>query len=149
MPLVEVNVRLYAPVHEVWSLLRDLSNYPRLMEPVHALDIIEDGADWTIAEWEVELKGSMLKWIEREERFPQEYKINFQQISGDLEKFEGYWKLESLSSLVTQASLKIDFEIGIPMLKDMLEPIAEKALRENAKKMLLSLAPEFETSTTT
>ncbi|MNY71707.1 hypothetical protein D3C86_2101090 [compost metagenome] len=40
---------------------------------------------------------------------------------------------------LTRAVLSIRFEIGIPMLREMLDPIAERALIENSRLMLRSL----------
>ncbi|EJP13191.1 polyketide cyclase/dehydrase domain protein [Leptospira interrogans str. 2006001854] len=65
--------------------------------------------------------------------------MKFNQLSGDLDKFDGYWKLEKITENDTNANLYIDFEIGIPMLKDMLDPVATKSLTENANEMLNSL----------
>ena len=36
-------------------------------------------------------------------------------------------------------SLHVDFDIGIPLLSDLLNPVASDALRENAAQMLRAL----------
>lgn len=142
MPLVNVQVDLDAPIVKIWEQLVDLNNYPKIMEPVQSIRVIKEVDNYSEVEWEVLLKGSILKWIEMEVRKPTEYIIEFSQISGDLEKFNGYWSLSSLNDAHTRATLFIDFEIGIAMLKDMLDPVAEKALTDNSRKMLLSFGSE-------
>lgn len=139
MPIITVNERLSSPIDEVWKLVENISAYPQFMEPVKKLNVLEEEGCFLTAEWEVELKGSLLKWIEREEKIAEEFRINFQQLSGDLECFEGYWQLNKVSETETEAILSVNFEIGIPMLRDMLNPVAERALRDNAIKMLRSL----------
>jgi hypothetical protein len=38
--------------------------------------------------------------------------------------------------------LSVYFDIGIPMLSEMLNPVAERAVRDNSRNMLLSIASE-------
>ncbi|EMN82520.1 polyketide cyclase/dehydrase [Leptospira interrogans serovar Grippotyphosa str. UI 12764] len=109
------------------------------MPSVQKVSIISNNLNDTEVDWEVILKGSLLKWREFEQRFPDNFIMKFNQLSGDLDKFDGYWKLEKITENDTNANLYIDFEIGIPMLKDMLDPVATKSLTENANEMLNSL----------
>lgn len=139
MPLVEVNEQLEVPADRVWELVRDVEAYPRLMEPVRSLRVLEEGPDWVVTAWEVELKGSILKWTEHEQRDEERRRLTYHQIEGDLEQFDGYWQVTELSAEVTEAILIVRFEIGIPMLREMLDPVAERAIRENSRLMLRSL----------
>ncbi|QOK94283.1 polyketide cyclase/dehydrase (plasmid) [Ralstonia pseudosolanacearum] len=138
MPLIVVKEVIEAPILKVWDLVKKIENYPKFMKPVHELKILSRDGDITDAEWEVELKGSILRWSERDICYPSEHRIEFAQIEGDLEKFEGNWNLKKISEHVTEVELQVNFEIGIPMLRDMLNPVAEKALRDNAITMLRS-----------
>jgi ribosome-associated toxin RatA of RatAB toxin-antitoxin module len=139
MPVVRVEETLQSNIEDVWKTLRDVERYPALMEPVRSLRVFERGPSATISDWEVVLRGSILKWRERAEFFPDEYRIQYNQLEGDLEWMKGFWKLRALSATMTEAILEIDFEIGIPILQDMLNPIAERALSYNARLMLRSL----------
>jgi ribosome-associated toxin RatA of RatAB toxin-antitoxin module len=136
MPLIIVKERIEEPIAKVWELVKKIEDYPKFMKPVREVKVLSRVGDITEAEWEIELKGSLLRWSERETCRPEDHRIDFQQIEGDLEKFEGHWDLKSVSPGATEVELKVDFEIGIPMLRDMLNPVAEKALRENAVTML-------------
>lgn len=141
MPLVEVNERLHVPAARVWDLVRDVEAYPRLMEPVRSLKVLDEGPNWVVTAWEVELKGSILKWTEHEERDDERRRLTYRQIEGDLDQFDGYWQVTELSPELTEAVLVVRFEIGIPILRDMLDPVAGKAIRENSRLMLRSLGP--------
>ncbi|MCW7536774.1 SRPBCC family protein [Aquabacterium sp. A7-Y] len=138
MPLIVVKERIEEPIAKVWELVKNIEDYPRFMKPVREVKVLSRTGDVTDAEWEIELKGSLLRWSEREICRPEEHRIEFVQIEGDLEKFEGHWDLKAASPEATEVELQVDFEIGIPMLRDMLNPVAEKALRENAITMLRS-----------
>lgn len=145
MPTVEVVQALAAPIDEVWALICDVRAYPRLMEPVRALDVVDDNGDQITTAWEIELKGSILKWTEHEQRDAENYTISYHQLDGDLQEFDGFWRLRALSATTTEATLLVRFEIGIPMLREMLNPVAERAIRKNSREMLLSLGPAVET----
>jgi ribosome-associated toxin RatA of RatAB toxin-antitoxin module len=54
--------------------------------------------------------------------------------------FEGYWQLQRLTNQTCQTMLSVRFDIGIPMLSEMLNPVAERTIRDNSQKMLASLA---------
>jgi ribosome-associated toxin RatA of RatAB toxin-antitoxin module len=144
MPTVVVEVELAAVIDDVWRLIRDVEAYPRLMEPVRAVHVLEETGPELLTAWEVELKGSILKWTEREVRDEFRRRIDYEQVDGDLETFDGYWQLHPIGEAATKAVLHVDFEIGVPMLREMLDPVAERAIRQNARKMLLSLAPPLE-----
>lgn len=139
MPVVEVVERIHADIDSVWRLVCDVDGYPGFMEPVQSVTTLVKEGDESTVSWEVLLKGSTLKWTEREHRHPDRYRVDFAQLDGDLERFSGYWQLAAAGDGVTDAALYIDFEIGIPMLRDMLNPVAVKALRENSTTMLKSL----------
>ncbi|MEF9384631.1 SRPBCC family protein [Ralstonia solanacearum species complex bacterium KE056] len=140
MPLIVVKELIEEPIAKVWELVKNVEDYPRFMKPVQEVKILSRNGDTIDAEWEVELKGSLLRWSEREICHPQDHRIDFTQIEGDLEKFEGHWDLKEVSDHATEVELLVNFEIGIPMLRDMLNPVAEKALRENAMTMLRSFS---------
>ncbi|MGL4340009.1 MAG: type II toxin-antitoxin system RatA family toxin [Rhodoglobus sp.] len=146
MPSVIVKERLKASAEEAWALICDVRNYPSRMPSVsaisvHSESIDHDGATVAIVDWEIELKGSILRWTERDVRDPRQFRIDYEQISGDMEKFEGWWQVFEVEPGLTDVELVVDFEIGIPLLKPMLEPVAARAIEQNSSEMLLALAP--------
>ncbi|MGA7732799.1 MAG: aromatase/cyclase [Chloroflexia bacterium] len=142
MPLVEVDEIMQAPVDMVWEVVNDVEAYPRLMEHVRSLKVLEHGPNYRHLAWEVDLKGCVMSWVEREEIDHERYRIDYRQIEGDLAEFEGYWQLEPLTADTCRATLAVQFDIGIPMLSEMINPIAERAIRDNSLKMLHSLGSE-------
>jgi ribosome-associated toxin RatA of RatAB toxin-antitoxin module len=144
VPVVTVKQTLSVPADRVWELVCDIEAYPRLMDSVIATHLVEEvthptGVVEAVTDWEIELKGSILKWREREWRDPATRRITYVQVSGDLAKFEGYWQVTSIGEETTEAILEVDFEIGIEMLRAMLDPIAIRAIERNSAEMLQSL----------
>jgi ribosome-associated toxin RatA of RatAB toxin-antitoxin module len=140
MPLVEVSREIPAPLGLVWGLVSDVESYPRLMDHVRAVEIREHAAGHRVIAWEVDCKGFVMKWTEREVADHTRSRIDFHQITGDLARFEGSWQLEGVGDAACRVSVSVLFEIGIPMLSDMLDPVAERAMRENLNKILSGIA---------
>lgn len=149
MPIVTVTERLQAPAENIWDLVCDVASYPKFMESVVHTQVVSetpvgDGSIHVVTDWEVQLKGSILKWTETELRYPDRWRIEYTQQSGDLEVFQGFWQVTRIDDDVTEATLVVDFEIGIAMLKPMLEPVAARAIERNSSEMLLSLGQRFD-----
>lgn len=144
MPIVTVSERLIASADDVWKRICDIESYPTFMDSVIRTRVLSeevrsDGTTEAVTEWEVLLKGSVLKWSEREHRDPSKWRLTYEQVAGDLERFSGFWQVTRVTEEITEATLEVDFEIGIPMLRPMLEPVAVRAIERNSSDMLVSL----------
>jgi ribosome-associated toxin RatA of RatAB toxin-antitoxin module len=140
MPLVEVTEVIPADARRVWNIINDVESFPRTMSHVRSVKIVETGPDYRITAWEIDCKGFIMRWTEREEGDFSRLRIDYRQIEGDMSAFEGFWQLRALGTDSTEVTLSVQFEIGIPMLSEMLDPVAERAIQENSRKMLASLA---------
>ncbi|KUO12320.1 type II toxin-antitoxin system RatA family toxin [Streptomyces sp. DSM 15324] len=137
MPHVEVNLPIKAPAAEAWTAVTRLEDYAAYMENVESVTVIgETDTGARTSEWSVLLKGSVLEWIEADTLDHDARVMSFDQVSGDLDVFNGYWRVEDTGDDTSVVTFVVDFEIGIPLLADMLNPVATKALRENAEHML-------------
>jgi ribosome-associated toxin RatA of RatAB toxin-antitoxin module len=140
MPRVEVNEHVAAPIEAVWDLINDVEAHPHLMQPVQSAEVLERDEAHRVVAWHVDLRGCAMRWVEREEIHRDHWRIDYRQVAGDLEVFEGYWQLEPATDEQTLVTLVVIFDTGMPMLAEMLDPIAERAIRENSEIMLHSLA---------
>jgi ribosome-associated toxin RatA of RatAB toxin-antitoxin module len=137
MPEVNIDLDIRAPIERVWDSVVDLESYAESMENVRWARLVEsEGEGVRRAAWSVLLKGSILEWEEEEELDHDAHKVVFKQVRGDLEFFDGYWTLEELGANETRAHFEVEFEIGIPMLAEMLNPVAQRALEESGMEML-------------
>ncbi|GAA2149031.1 hypothetical protein GCM10009760_41770 [Kitasatospora kazusensis] len=140
MPRVEVDLRIAVPPDDAWAAVVDVLGYPDCMESVDSVEIVrqDDDRHRTTA-WSVRLKGSVLQWTETELIDHAARRFDFEQISGDLGEFVGHWAVRPAPEGGSTVSLHVDFDIGIPLLAEMLNPVAADALRESAAQMLMSL----------
>lgn len=137
MPEVNIDLTVHAPIERVWDTVLDVERYEDSMETVRWVRIVERVSErHRRVAWSVLLKGSILEWEEEERLDPAAYTVTFKQLRGDLEHFDGHWTLEKVGPEHTKVVFKVVFEIGIPMLADMLNPVAQRSLQENCTEML-------------
>jgi ribosome-associated toxin RatA of RatAB toxin-antitoxin module len=135
MPEVSTTYTTTADAAAVWAALLDSESYSSYMREVREIKIVESGENSRISSWAVLLKGSELEWTEQEDIDHERRRIDFRQIEGDLASFTGYWQVTADASGTT-AELYVNFDIGIPMMSEMLNPVAARALEDNSQLIL-------------
>ena len=138
MPYVEVQKLIRANPEAVFAVLSDMESFPRFMENVNSVEVVRREGNTTDSQWHVTLQGAPFRWLERDTFLPEEGRITYQQISGDLRRFEGEWRLVP-SDGGTSVTLTTDFEFGMPMIATLFNPVAKLILRRNAEQMLVAL----------
>jgi ribosome-associated toxin RatA of RatAB toxin-antitoxin module len=140
MPEVDFDLPIKAPIDVVWRTVADTDSYAAYMENVLSAKITsDDGAGNRLSSWSILLKGAILQWEEREEVDHENRQLRFWQTDGDMETLEGYWHVRPVDDEVVSVRLFITFRIGIPLLADMLDPLARQAIHDNSQTMLLAI----------
>lgn len=145
MPRVELALQIEADAGRAWAAVIDIERYPSVMDSVRSVALLPDAATPPGARrsaWSIVLKGSILEWQEDEWVDDDTRTLSFVQHSGDMDQFEGAWQVTELEDGRSDVRLTIDFEIGIPLLADMLNPVAERSLRDNCTDMLRGVERE-------
>lgn len=127
-------------VNDAYARLSDFSRYPEFSEAVRSVTLLEERSDATVSSWEANFRQGILQWVE-EDRFDRANNtIHFNQTEGDVDYFAGTWQV-----MPDQDNCQIHFaaaiDLGIPTMADILEPIAERALRENIRSIIAGLFP--------
>ncbi|HZN20290.1 MAG TPA: SRPBCC family protein [Micromonosporaceae bacterium] len=135
MPNVVTENRSDADAAFVWEALKDIESFPSYMDVVRDIKIDEWSAERRVSSWSVMLKGSILEWQEEELIDEATRTITFRQLEGDLAYFNGSWAVGEQDGL-TVLRLEVDFDIGIPLLAEMLNPVAALALEDNSTAIL-------------
>ncbi|MBO4206720.1 type II toxin-antitoxin system RatA family toxin [Micromonospora echinofusca] len=135
MPTVTTSHTSNADPAEVWAALLDSESYASYMAEVREIKIVDWVGDRRVSRWSVLLKGSELEWEEEEFIDHDRRRIEFRQIDGDLAYFTGHWQVGA-DERGTTAELHVEFDIGIPMMAEMLNPVAARALEDNSRAIL-------------
>jgi ribosome-associated toxin RatA of RatAB toxin-antitoxin module len=138
MPYVEVNTTIKGDIKRIWAIVSDMASYPQFMPNLKTVTIEERAGNTTVSKWISNVDGRIISWRERDVFFPDDYRIEYTQVSGDLKKFEGKWQLSPDGETVN-VLLTVDFEFGVPMLAALLNPLLKKKVRENSEGMLAAI----------
>lgn len=115
--------------------------YPDLAPHVHTTTVHatlpeKEGS----SSWELHFRSGLLRWRESEELARDELTVRFEQAEGDFDSFTGQWTLRQDGADVS-VHFAADFDFGIPSLEGILDPIAERVIKESVAWALTGLFP--------
>ncbi|BAJ28550.1 hypothetical protein KSE_27380 [Kitasatospora setae KM-6054] len=90
--------------------------------------------------WELHFRSGLLRWTEDDRFFPERLQLEFEQSDGDFDSFTGRWTFTQAGPDVNVA-FEADFDFGIPSLEGILDPIAERVIRETVAWAVTGLFP--------
>ncbi|MEV0323666.1 type II toxin-antitoxin system RatA family toxin [Streptomyces sp. NPDC050658] len=79
--------------------------------------------------WELHFRSGLLRWTETDVFDREGLQIRFEQEDGDFDTFTGTWALTEQGEDVL-VHFEVDFDFGIPSLEGILDPIAERVIKE-------------------
>lgn len=136
MPVVRTSVLIHGPCARAYAVAKQPEEFPKYMSDLQSVRTIERLPDGnTLTEWIGRLQGRRMRWIERDEYDDAAMCVRYQQTEGDLKKMQGEWRFDPEGE-GTRATAVVDFELGIPMLAGLLDPIAKMVVRNNVQSML-------------
>lgn len=139
MPQVEVEALVPdADADAVFARISDFESYSRYTDAVREITLrpVENGV--VESEWSVNFRNGILCWSERDHIDPARRMIRFEQLDGDFDELSGQWAVAAVGPDV-RVVFTAGFDLGMPSIADMINPIAERTLRENIEAILRGL----------
>ncbi|WP_030670568.1 type II toxin-antitoxin system RatA family toxin [Streptomyces sp. NRRL B-1347] len=125
----------------VYDRVREFARYPELAPVVRAVTVHDISDAEETSDWEVYFRNGILRWTECDRFDRQALTITFAQLDGDFEVFTGTWRITASGSEV-RVGFRAEFDFGIPSLAGILDPIAERVMRETIARVVLGLFPQ-------
>jgi ribosome-associated toxin RatA of RatAB toxin-antitoxin module len=139
MPEITIDVRTRHDAAYAYERIRDFARYPELTDAVVAVDVQPaDAAGGVVSEWTVRFRNGLLCWTERDEFDTAALAISFVQLSGDFATFRGRWQVTADGDGAA-VRFTAEFDLGIPTLAALIDPVAEATLRSNILLILRGL----------
>lgn len=113
----------------------NFESYPQLTDAVQRVTLTVSEGGHAVSDWEVLFRNGRLRWSEEDDFDPERLTIRFRQLEGDFESFGGIWSVDE-DRAGCAVSLQAEFDLGMPTLAEMLDPVAESALRENVVRIV-------------
>jgi len=122
---------------DAFAAVSNIERFPALAPDVREVNVSEVDGHRQSA-WKVKFRGGMLEWTERDDPDPTTRTLTFRMLHGDFKEFFGEWRVEPQGS-GSAVSFTASFDLGIPALRAVLEPIAAKSLHTNMSAVLRGL----------
>ncbi|WP_105970692.1 type II toxin-antitoxin system RatA family toxin [Streptomyces geranii] len=133
-------VRL-ASAEDVFTTVPRWERYPELAPHVRSTEVHATLPEPVgSSSWELHFRSGLLRWTEEDTFLPDLLEIRFRQTDGDFDSFEGVWTLRQEGPDVSVV-FRADFDFGIPSLASILDPIAERVIRETVAWAVSGLFP--------
>ncbi|MEU6686011.1 SRPBCC family protein [Streptomyces sp. NPDC046832] len=121
--------------------VRRWERYPDLAPHVNATTVHAAYPDPAASSsWELHFRSGLLRWTEDDTVLPEQGEIRFEQSDGDFDSFSGTWSVTQDGDDVA-VRFDADFDFGIPSLEGILDPIAERVIKETVAWALTGLFP--------
>ena len=127
----------------IFEKVRQLESYPKFMPDVKRVRVLETSPSEGASEWDVDIEGCPLHWLERD-RFDHEgHVFEFRSVEGDFEEFSGRWEvLDGVAG--PRVEFSVEYQVGIPVIEDIIGPVLKVKMERNTMKMLEHLKQEVE-----
>lgn len=122
----------------VYPIICDFERYPELTDAVVSVEVSDLGDGRSGCTWEVKFRRGILRWSEEDHFDPERHRVEYSLIEGDIDAFTGHWQIHD-SPEGCRIEFLCSFDMGIPTLAHMIEPIAAETLRENVILILRGL----------
>lgn len=127
-----------ADADAVFGRISDFTRYAEYTDAVRSVTVTSRADGALDSAWSVNFRNGVLCWSERDWIDPARRAITFTQLDGDFERFEGTWSVEPAAGGV-MVRFTAGFDLGMPTLAAIIDPIAERALRDNLHAILRGL----------
>ncbi len=122
---------------QIFTFLLDVSRFKALLPSIRRCGFVENakGAHWV--EWEIDLYGIPLKWVERTLIDRRNFSISFRSEKGDLKTFEGEWRIvDNNQAAGSILELKVQLNLGIPLLSHLVRNELEQRVQKHFRSLL-------------
>jgi ribosome-associated toxin RatA of RatAB toxin-antitoxin module len=113
--------------------------YPELSPHVESTEVHQTRPEPTgSSSWVLLFRSGLLQWSEDERFLKDQLRIEFEQTDGDFDTFAGFWTLAQDGEDCV-LHFECDFDFGIQSLEGILDPIAERVIKETVAWAVVGL----------
>lgn len=126
--------------NQVFKKISDFKSFEQYTSAVRQVDIEQKTETSSICNWSVNFRDGVLCWREQDDFYEDKNLIEFVQLDGDMKSFSGSWVVKECEAGAI-LTFNAEFDLGIPSLAELLDPIAESALKESIDEIIDGVFP--------
>ncbi len=123
---------------EALRRVADYRRWPAASEAVRSVDVEVEADGVSTSTWEVTFRGGLMRWTERDWLDLERMQHRFALVEGDPHDFDGAWTAAPQAG-GCRLELVAEFDLGMPSLRHLLDPIAIEALEDAIADVLHAL----------
>jgi ribosome-associated toxin RatA of RatAB toxin-antitoxin module len=140
---IHVSKLIPRPIDEVFAVAQQVERFPDVLPDLDKVTVLEnDGAGHTVTKWDGTVSlGPIVKkisWTERDVWDSAAKTCTFTLLEGDMKHFDGMWTFAEANG-GTQVDMRVQFELGIPVLGPMVNRIVDDLMTRNCEDLLTAL----------
>lgn len=112
------------------ELLANFDEYPSYTSTVVSADTEDAGNGHKRTHWAIKFQDGILKWVQDEWVDETDGRITFKSVNGDFKSLEGSWSATQVGD-DSEVVFDVTFVSGLGTLSEVVDPIAERILRED------------------
>ncbi len=120
---------------EALCRVADYRRWPAASAAVRSVTVEAEAEGTSTSAWEVTFRGGLMRWTERDRLDLDRLEQRFALLAGDPHDFEGAWTARPHDG-GCRLELLADFDLGMPSLRHVLDPIAVEALEDAIEDVL-------------
>ncbi|MFF0435539.1 type II toxin-antitoxin system RatA family toxin [Streptomyces sp. NPDC004327] len=129
----------HVTAQDAYARIGDFARYPALVDTVRRVSVRPDTGDGVLtSDWEVDFRNGVLAWEEVDVFDDTALTISFRQTRGDFDTFDGRW-LVAPDASGCRVEFSAEFDFGLPTLANIVDPVAERVLRQTIGHILHAL----------
>jgi len=149
MPKIEIETIIQASPENVFRRAQEIERYPDFAPELREVKVLSREGNVVRSRWvgiaEVGPLRREVTWEEIDVWDEEKLECRFELMSGDMKSYAGVWKFERNADGLTHCSLLIDYELGIPLLGQLLEKLIHEKVTEVAQAILTAVKELAET----
>ena len=123
---------------DAFARLSDFASYAELAPSIRSIQIEQLDEQTVRTKWNVNFRGGTMRWTEDDRLDPDAGTITFKLVEGSLKQFEGAWEVSDADG-GSDVRFTCDFALGMPAMATFIDPLAERAIRDNVREILKGL----------
>ena len=118
--------------------------FPEFMPNVESVRIVESGPTRKVAEWAIVIDEAPLEWREEGTYDHAAHRVTFRALDGVFDRFDGFWEVVDEAD-GCRVAFELEYEVGLPEIEEIVGPMLEDKLIENANGMLCAIEKRADT----
>lgn len=135
---IKTSIFISAPKELVFSVMKDMHNYPTFMKYVKNIDVNKISDEEFISSWKIDIEDANIEWEERDVFNEKKYEIFFNMIKGDYGNYYGTWVIKSINKKI-ELLLDLYVDWYIPSFEKIIGSILENKTRKMIRGMLVAI----------